>query len=63
MNKKYTYYVVTDRGTCKLTSQHRMDLVSAQKALDLMGEKANIYLIREMNFFEKILDKIKSKMV
>ena len=63
MKKKYEYYVVTDRGTCKLTSQHSMDLVSAQKALDLMGENANVYLIREMNFLEKILDKIKGKMV
>lgn len=61
--KKHEYYVVTDRGTCKLTSQYHMDLVSAQKALDHIGENANIYLIREMNFFEKILDRLKAKMV
>ena len=61
--KKHEYLVATSRGTCKLSSDHTFDLVSAQKALYDMGENAEIFLIREMNFFEKVLDKIKSKMV
>ena len=59
--KKHEYLVATNRGTYKLSSEHEFDLISAQKALYDMGENAEIFLIREMNFFEKIVDKFRNR--
>ena len=59
--KKHEYLVATSRGTCKLSSDHAFDLVSAQKALYDMGENAEIFLIRDLNFFEKVVDKFRKR--
>ena len=61
MNKKYQYIVTTTQGTCKMSSDVPMDLISAQRILDEMDENVQVILIKELDFFEKILDKVYNK--
>jgi len=61
MNKKYQYIVTTTQGTYKMSSDASMDLIDAQRILDETNENIQVFLIRELDFFEKILDKIYNK--
>ena len=58
--RKHEYIVYTNCGVCKVGSEQPFDLISAQKALYDMGETAEIFLIKELNFFEKIVDKLRN---
>lgn len=58
---KHVYLVDTRKGTYKMTSEQVFDLITAQKALRDMGGDAEIFFIRELTFFEKVVDKLRNR--
>lgn len=58
--KSYVYLVNTSKGMCKMTTHEPIDLIQAEKNLYKMGEYVAVTNIRELNFFEKIVDKLRN---
>ena len=58
MKNSYVYLVNTSKGMCKMITHEPIDLVQAEKNLHKMGEWVTVTNIRELNFFEKIVDKL-----
>lgn len=59
--KTYVYIVNTSKGACKMTTHAPIDLIQAEKNLHKMGEFVTVTNIYELNFFEKLVDKIRNK--
>ena len=57
---KYVYLVNTSKGICKITSRRPIDLIEAKNMPEL-GENVVVTSIYKLNFFEKIVDKLRSK--
>lgn len=58
--KNYVYIVNTTKGACKMTTHKPIDLIQAEKNLHKMGEWVTVTSIYELNFFEKIVDKLRN---
>lgn len=58
--KNYVYIVNTTKGACKMTTHKPIDLIQAEKNLHKMGERVTVTSIYELNFFEKIVDKLRN---
>ena len=56
--KNYVYLINTSKGMCKMTTHEPIDLIQAEKNLHKMGEYVAVTNIRELNFFEKLVDKL-----
>lgn len=58
--KNYVYLINTTKGTCKMTTHEPIDLIQAEKNLHKMGEYVTATSIYELNFFEKMVDKLRN---
>ena len=58
--KDYVYLINTTKGMCKMTTHEPIDLIQAEKNLHRAGEWVRVTNIYELNFFEKIVDKLRN---
>lgn len=58
MKNSHVYLINTTKGMCRMTTREPIDLIQAEKNLHKMGEYVVVTNIRELNFFEKIVDKL-----
>ena len=58
--KNHVYLINTNKGMCKMTTHEPIDLIQAEKNLHKMGEYVVVTNIHELNFFEKIVDKLRN---
>ena len=60
MKNSHVYFVNTSKGMCRMTTREPIDLIQAEKNLHKMGEYVVVTNIYELNFFEKIVDKLRN---
>lgn len=60
MKNSHVYLINTTKGMCKMTTHEPIDLIQAEKNLHKMDEYVVVTNIRELNFFEKIVDKLRN---